>query len=132
MNSDDIKTREVEIELILPNWSGEFPVDCPRLDANYFFEDQRDVGRGLVVSEDMPQTGNIDQAIVDFLTPILGNAGMLKMHSPILRVAVYNRAYTCTLNIKKSLPLLTLFETELSITVYPTADDEAQGGNLDT
>ena len=54
------------------------------------------------------------------------------MHSPILRIAVYNRAYTCTLNIKKCLPLLTLFETELSITVYPTADDEAQEGNLDT
>ena len=125
MNSDDVETREVEIELILPNWSGSFPVDCPRLDVNYFFEDQRDVGRGLVVSEDMPETGNIDQAIVNFLTPIVGNAGVLKIYSPILRVAVYNRAYTCTLNIK-CLTLLSLFGAELSISVYPTAENDSK------
>ena len=123
MTSVSTETREIELELVLPSWDGAFPIDVPCLAVNYFIEDRRESGMGLVISEDMPATGNLDQAIADFLTPILKNAEVLKAFSPILRVAVYNRAFTCSVNIK-CLPLLVSFCAELDIVVYPTADDD--------
>lgn len=120
MTSDAIETREIEIELILPTWEGEFPADCPRLSANYFREDRREAGMGLVISEDLPKSGDLDGLIGLFLTPILADANFLKAFKPILRVAIYNRTFTCTMNIK-CLPLLVMFGAELEIVVYPTA-----------
>ncbi len=123
MSSVATQTREIELELILPSWNGTFPADCPHLAVNYFIEDRRKSGMGLVISEDMPPTGNLDQAITDFLTPLLKNSVTLKAFSPILRAAVYNRAFTCSMNIK-CLPLLVSFCAEIDIVVYPTADDD--------
>jgi hypothetical protein len=123
MTSDAFETREIEVELVLPNWDGEFPADCPRLSANYFREDRRETGMGLVISEDMPTSGDLDRVISEFLTPILNDANILKAYSPILRIAIYNRAFTCSMNIK-CLPLLVMFGAELDIVVYPTSEDE--------
>jgi hypothetical protein len=120
---DSVETREVEVELILPGQDGVFPAACPRLDANYFIEDRRVDGVGFVISEDMPKTGNLDQAIVDFLTPIKNNAGALKSLSPILRVAIYNRALTCSMSIT-CVSLIDHFCSELDIRVYPTSATE--------
>lgn len=124
MQSDSIETREIALELILQTWDGVFPAGCPRLDSNYFLEDRRMQGGGLVISEDMPVTGNLDRAIHDFLSPIENNAGALRAFSPLLRVAVYNRALTCSLHTA-SLPLIARFGAELEINVFPTAQDAA-------
>ena len=123
MTSAPSASHEIELELILPSWDGAFPADCPRLAMNYFIEDRRESGMGLVISEDMPPTGNLNSAIVDFLTPILSNAEVLKSFSPTLRVAVYNRAFSCSMNIA-CLPLLALFCAELDIVVYPTVNED--------
>jgi hypothetical protein len=123
MTSAPTASREIELELILPSWNGAFPADCPRLAVNYFIEDRRENGTGLVISEDMPPTGNLNKAITDFLTPISQNSEVLKAFSPILRVAVYNRAFSCSMNIA-CLPLVVSFCAELDIVVYPTADDD--------
>ncbi len=118
-----IDSREIELALILPAWTGVFPSDFPRLAVDYYIEDRREGGAGIVISEDMPVTGDLDLAITNFLTPILANADVLKAYSPYLRVAVYNRAFTCSMTIK-CLPLLVAFGVELDIVVYPTSDDE--------
>ena len=123
MSLESTGTREIEVELILQTWDGDFPGGCPRLDSNYFLEDSRAQGRGLTISEDMPATGDLDKAIVDFLSPLKNNAEALRAYSPLVRVAVYNRAFSCCLYIK-SLPLLIQFGAELEINVYPTSDDE--------
>jgi hypothetical protein len=125
MISDSIETREVVIELILSEWDGVFPVDCPRLDVNYFFEDRRGSEAGVAISDDMPLTGNVNKAIVDFLTPILKNAEALRVFLPILRIFIYNKAFSCSINIK-CLPLIALFGAELDIRVYPTVDDDLE------
>lgn len=122
MSVESANMREIEMELILQTWQGNFPDDCPRLDSNYFLEDRREHGRGLVISEDMPVTENLDKAIVDFLSPLINNAEILSAYSPLVRVAVYNRKFSCCLYIK-SLPLLVQFGAELEINVYPTLDD---------
>jgi hypothetical protein len=124
MQSESQETREIELELILQTWDGIFPGGCPRLDSNYFLEDRRVQGGGLVISEDMPVTGNLDRAIHDFLSPIENNADVLRAFSPLLRVAVYNRAVTCSLHTA-SLPLIVRFGAELEIKVFPTAGDTA-------
>ncbi len=122
MLSDSVETRTVEIELALRNWNGLFPGECPEIDADYYFEDHRENGWGLVVGNEMLLTGNLDQAIADFLTPIIGNAETLKVFSPVLRIAIYNHAYTCSMTIK-CIPLIAKFGAELDINVYPTADE---------
>lgn len=125
MNVEPATTREIEVELILQTWDGDFPDGCPRLDRNYFLEDCRGQGRGLVISEDMPATADMDKAIVDFLSPLRNNADVLKTYSPLIRVAVYNRAFSCSLNLR-SLPLIVQFGAELEINVYPTSNDEIE------
>lgn len=126
MNVKAADKREVEVELILQAWNGDFSTEYPRLDRNYFFEDRREHGLGLVISEDMPVTADLDKAIFDFLSPIRNNAEALRAYAPLLRVAVYNRTFSCCLYIK-SLPLIVEFGAELEINVYPTSDDvEAQ------
>jgi hypothetical protein len=130
MNAELRDTREIEVELILRTWDGAFPDGCPRLDSNYFLEDRRAQGRGLIISEDMPATGDLDKAIVDFLSPLKNNAEALRVYSPLVRVAVYNRAFSCCLYIK-SLPLLVQFGAELEIDVYPTSDDDEGHGVSD-
>lgn len=122
MKLDSVETREIELELVLPGWNGLFPTDCPHLGVNYFFEDMREQDRGLVISADMQPTGNLEQAINEFLIPILNSAEILKNFSPILHAAVYNRAFTCSLSIK-CLPLLIVFGAEVDIIVYPTAEE---------
>jgi hypothetical protein len=122
MNPNDICTREIELELIVQGWSGNFPHEFPRLGANYFLEDARSNGRGIIISEEMPMTADLDKAILDFLSPISDNAESLRAFSPLLRVAVYNRALSCSLHLK-SLSLLVKFGAEIEINVYPTADD---------
>lgn len=122
MDSDSVETREIEIELMLPGWTGGLSPNCLKLNADYFIEDRCDIGRGLVITCDMPNTGNITEAIENFLTPLKENAAVLRAYLPFLRIAIYNRAFTCTLNIN-CLPLLNLFGLELSISVYPTSDD---------
>ena len=122
MIPDSINTREVEVDLILQKWHGKFPDDCPNLETNYYFEDERNNNLGLIIGEDMNPTGNINQAIIDFLTPIKENANILKAFSPILRVKIYNKAYSCSINIK-CLNLINLFDAELDINVFPTNDD---------
>jgi hypothetical protein len=124
MQSDSIETREIELELILQTWDGVFPAACPQLDSNYFLEDRRAQGGGLVISEDMPVTGNLDRAIHDFLTPIANNADALRAFAPLLRVAVHNRALTCSLHTA-SLPLIVRFGADLEVTVFPTAEESA-------
>ncbi len=122
MTVNSIEFREVEIELVLQTWDDIFPGGCPRLDKNYFIEDQRGNGRGLVISEDMPPSGNLDEVIFSFLSPISRNAEALRSFSPVLRIAVYNRAFSCSLYIK-SLPLILQFGADLEINVYPTSDE---------
>ena len=122
MTIESANTREIEVELILQTWDGDFPEGCPRLDSNYFLEDRREDGRGLVISEDMPVTADLGKAIIDFLLPLQNNAGTLSAYSPLVKVAVYNRAYSCCLHIK-SLALIAEFGAELEINVYPTSDD---------
>lgn len=122
MNTESADAREIEVELILQTWDGDFPDGCPRLDSNYFLDDRRENGRGLVISEDMPVTADLDKAIVDFLLPLQNNAGTLSAYSPLLRVAVYNRAYSCCLYLK-SLALIAEFGAELEINIYPTSGD---------
>ncbi len=126
MSVESTNMREIEVELILQTWDGEFPGGCPRLDSNYFLEDRRAQGRGLTISEEMPATGDLDKAIVDFLLPLKNNAEALRAYSPLVRVAVYNRAFSCCLHIK-SLPLLVQFGAELEIDVYPTSEDDEEG-----
>jgi hypothetical protein len=106
----------------LQHWHGKFPDDCPNLEKNYYFEDQRNNDLGLIIGEDMEPTGNINQAIVDFLTPIMGNANTLKAFSPILRIKIYNKAYSCSINLN-CLNLINSFGAELDINVFPTIDD---------
>jgi hypothetical protein len=120
MHADSLETREIELELVLQTWDGLFPRECPRLDSNYFLEDRRAQGGGLVISEDMPVTANLDRAIHDFLSPIANNADALRAFSPLLRVVVHNRALTCSLHTA-SLPLIVRFGAELEINVYPTS-----------
>lgn len=122
MNVHAIDKREVEVELILQTWNGKSPDEYPRLDRNYFFEDCREGGPGLVISEDMPVTADLDKAIFDFLSPIQNNADALRVYSPLLRVAVYSRTFSCCIHIK-SLPLIVEFGAELEISVFPTSDD---------
>lgn len=122
MTIESVNTREIEVELILQTWDGDFPDGCPRLDSNYFLEDRREDGRGLVISEDMPVTADLGKAIIDFLLPLQNNAGTLSAYSPLVKVAVYNRSYSCCLHIK-SLALIAEFGAELEINVYPTSGD---------
>lgn len=117
MQAESPETRTIELELVLQSWNGLFPTQCPRLDSNYFLEDRRAHGGGLVISEDMPVTGNLDRAIHDFLSPIANNADALRAFSPVLRVTVKNRAPTCSLHTA-SLPLIVRFGAELEINVY--------------
>lgn len=120
MQVDSPETRTIELELVLQSWDGLFPAQCPRLDSNYFLEDRRALGGGLVISEDMPVTGNLDRAIHDFLTPIANNADALRAFCPVLRVTVKSRAPTCLLRTA-SLPLIVRFGAELEINVYRTS-----------
>lgn len=120
MQVDSPETRAIEVELILQSWNGLFPAECPRLDSNYFLEDRRAHGGGLIISEDMPVTGNLDRAIHDFLSPIANNADALRAFSPLLRVTVKSRAPTCSLHTA-SLPLVVHFGAELEINVYRTS-----------
>jgi hypothetical protein len=115
---DPQQSRDIEIELVLQTWDGVFPTDCPRLDSNYFLEDCRAHGGGLVISEDMPVTASLDRAIHDFLTPIINNAAALQPFAPLLRVTVRNRAATCTLHTR-SVPLIARFGAELKISIFP-------------
>jgi len=57
-------------------------LDAPRLDSNYFLEDRREQGLGFIISEDMPATGDLDKAIVDFLSPLKNNAEVLRALAP--------------------------------------------------
>ncbi len=118
MHADLLETREIAIELVLQTWNGAFPGECPRLDSNYFLEDCRAYGGGLVISEDMPVTGNLDRAIHDFLSPIMNNAAALQVFAPLLRITVHNRAAHCALHTK-SVPLIARFGAELEIKVLP-------------
>lgn len=119
MQVDIPETRTIELELVLQDWNGLFPAECPRLDSNYFLEDRRAHGGGLVISEDMPVTGNLDRAIHDFLAPIANNADALRAFSPVLKVTVKSHAPTCSLHTA-SLPLIVRFGAELEINVYRT------------
>ena len=118
MHAESLETREIELELVLQSWNGAFPGDCPRLDSNYFLEDCRMRGGGLVISEDMPVTGNLDRAIHDFLSPIMNNASALQAFAPLLRITVRTRAPGCALRTK-SVALIARFGAELEIRVVP-------------
>jgi hypothetical protein len=123
--SNSADTRTVEIELILQNWVGQFPESCPKFSSEYYFEDHRDNGVGLVVGKDAPQTGDVDQAIVDFITPILDHAELIKSANPVIRAMIYNRAYTCSITIKCA-ALIASIGAELDLRVFPTDDDESE------
>lgn len=120
MLSDSIETRTIEVELALRNWNGIFPNECPEIDADYYFEDRRENGCGLVIGNEIPPTGNLNQAIIDFLNPIVRNAEALRAFSPVLQVTIYNHAFTCSMTIK-CISLIADFGAELDIDVYPTA-----------
>lgn len=114
MHADCLETREIELELVLQTWDGVFPGDCPRLDSNYFLEDCRGHGGGLVISEDMPITGSLERAIHDFLSPIVNNAAALQGFAPLLRITVRNQSPNCRLHTS-SVPLIARFGAELEI-----------------
>ncbi|MFZ6719366.1 hypothetical protein [Undibacterium sp. Ji49W] len=122
MESNSLDTRKIKIEMILPNWTGHFPNDCPDLDLGGYFDDRREHGLGLAVWFDLPVTANINTAIIEFLTPILGNAELLQSFSPVLHIIIYNYAYTCNIDIK-CVGLLAKFGLELNINIYPTQKD---------
>lgn len=118
MYADSMDTHKIQIELVLQTWDGVFPGECPHLDSNYFLEDCRGHGGGLVISEDMPVTGCLDRAIHDFLAPIANNAAALHAFAPLLRITLRNRASSCSLHTN-SLPLIARFAAELEINLYP-------------
>jgi hypothetical protein len=123
--SNSTDTRTVEVELTLQNWSGKFPESCPKFPSEYYIEDHRDTGGGLVVGKDAPQTGDVDQAIVDFVTPILAHAELLKSTDPVISALILNRAFTCSITIKCA-ALIASIGAELDLRVFPT-DDAVEG-----
>jgi hypothetical protein len=120
--SKSVQTRKIEIEFILQNWDGDFPNDCPKLNGNYYFDDRRENGVGLVIGDDMISISDLDQAIVNFLTPIKDNFAEFKKFSPILRALIYNYVYTCSVTIK-CISLIEQSGAELDINVYPTTHE---------
>ena len=118
MYADSMDTRKIQIELVPQTWDGVFPGGCPHLDSNYFLEDCRGHGGGLVISEDMPLTDSLDRAIHDFLSPIVNNAVALQAFAPLLRITVRNRALADTLHTS-CVPLIARFGAELEISFHP-------------
>lgn len=117
------KNRDIEIELLFPVWKGQFPDDFIILDGNYLLEDRREQEIGIVVSTDAPITGDANEAIRNFLHPIIRKANEIALNNPVLRVVVFNRAVTLSIRID-CLPLLVQFGVELDLIVYPTSEDD--------
>ena len=121
--SSSLDTRHVEVELILQDWKGAFPESCPKLSAEYYFEDHRVDGVGLVVGKDIAPTGDVDQAILNFLTPIMDYKEVVKSANPVIRVIIFNRAYTCSVTISCT-ALIASIGAELDLRIYPTDDSD--------
>jgi hypothetical protein len=121
--SNSLDTRQVEVELILQNWKGAFPESCPKFSAEYYFEDHRGDGVGLVVGKDIVPTGDVNQSILNFLTPIMHYKEVIKSANPIIKVMIFNRAYTCSITISCS-ALIASIGAELDLRIYPTNDSD--------
>ncbi len=114
---------DFDIELVLAMFNGSVIDFASKLPHGYVAEDWQDKGCGLAIRKDMWLSDSLDQAIQEFIKPLLSLKDEIKDQSAILRIGVFNKnfIFRCTIvNIEQ----LSVLNVTIDLSVYPTSEED--------
>jgi hypothetical protein len=111
------QTFDVELALLSP---GQHRYELEqKLAASMSMEDRSDRGWGLVVRATSLQGEALEDQLSEFLGHLSGIEDLVRRSSPVLRIAVFNPSYSCTVLLPK-LDRICAMGMQLELSVYPS------------